>query len=157
VRKPRAVRPAGPAGRRSRLWNAAITVQYAGTWTIARSILECERSTEIICTGSAELCPRDDGVIVYDEAVSFRLAGKLIHATRAYRFTSSNGAIVATFNDGTPFFNTRLTADGIGTAIHYCRDDIYALTLTLREVTAWQTQWDISGTRRLRIITHYTR
>jgi hypothetical protein len=92
---------------------------------------------------------RDGDGLAYDEAVSFRTDGKLIRATLA------EGAIVATFGDGSPFFSTRLDANGAGSASHRCGDDLYELTLTLRVPNVWTTVWDVSGTKSLRITTRY--
>jgi hypothetical protein len=140
-------RPSLPAGCADR---------YRGAWIVRRSIVDHGQGSEILCTGAARLSTEGDA-LRYDEAVAFALAGKLIHATRAYRFVFSGGAIAATFSDGAPFFSLRLNARGIGTAIHHCGADIYALTLTVREASAWQTRWDVSGTKRLCIVTKYTR
>jgi hypothetical protein len=98
---------------------------------------------------------RDGDGLAYDEAVSFRTDGKLIRATRAYRYSVAEGAIVATFGDGSPFFSTRLDANGAGSASHRCGDDLYELTLTLRVPNVWTTVWDVSGTKSLRITTRY--
>jgi hypothetical protein len=135
---------------------AAITERYLGTWSIARSIFDRDRLTTIACAGSATLRV-NDGAIDYDEAVSYELSGKLIRATRAYRFASADGAIVATFNDGAPFFTLRLDAAGVGRAHHLCGDDRYDLTLTLRDTDDWYTLWTVAGTKRIRIATHYAR
>lgn len=110
----------------------------------------------IDCAGSATL-RSNDGAIVYDEAVTYELAGKRIRATRTYRFASADGTIVATFSDGSPFFTVRLDAAGLGHAHHLCGDDRYDLTLTLREPNDWHTRWNVSGTKRLHIISDYSR
>jgi hypothetical protein len=133
-----------------------VTERYLGSWTVARSIVDDDGATPLACTGTATL-HASDGMIVYDEAVSYELAGKLIRATRSYRFASANDTIVATFSDGSPFFTLRLDADGNGRAHHRCGDDRYDLTLTLREPDAWQMRWDVSGTKRLHIISRYAR
>ena len=133
-----------------------MTPAYAGHWTLTRSIADAETNEAIACAGSAVL--RLDGdTILYDEAVSLRLGGKTLRATRAYRFTSSAGAIVATFADGTPFFRLRLDASGTGSALHYCGEDVYALRLTLGDLAHWRTRWDVSGRKRLCITTVYER
>ena len=98
--------------------------------------------------------PDRDG-LAYDEAVSFYAGGKLIRATRAYRYSLAAGTIVATFDDGSPFFAIRLDESGAGSASHRCGEDLYELTLTLRAPNIWATVWDVSGTKRLRITTHY--
>jgi hypothetical protein len=133
-----------------------MTERYVGSWAIARSIVDDDRAAAIACTGSATL-RRHDGAVVYEEAVSYELAHKRIHATQTYRFTACNGAIVAAFSDGAPFFSLRLDSDGIGRALHQCGDDRYALTLNLREPDTWETRWDVSGAKRLHIISRYTR
>ena len=96
-------------------------------------------------------------MLAYDEVVSFQARGKLIRATRAYRYLLDEGAIVASFDDGRPFFSTRLDSNGAGYASHRCGDDLYELTLTLRAPSIWTTVWDVSGTKRFRITTHYER
>jgi hypothetical protein len=133
-----------------------MTEAYLGGWSIARSIVDFDRTDAIDCTGEATLQALDRS-IVYAERVRFELANKLIHATRSYHFTTSDGAIVATFSDGAPFFTLRLDAGGIGRAFHQCGGDRYALTLELREPDRWQTCWDVSGTKRLRITSAYRR
>jgi hypothetical protein len=132
-----------------------VTRRQIGHWAIVRSIFDLDCGSEISCIGFADLRP-DDTALVYDETVSFRLAGKLIRASRAYRFGEHDGAIVAMFSDGSPFFTLRLNDAGVGSATHQCGDDLYALTLTVREPESWQTQWDVSGTKSLRIVTRYT-
>jgi hypothetical protein len=133
-----------------------MTERYIGSWSIARSIADDETETIIDCTGRATLYAHD-GALAYDEAVAYELAGKPIRATRAYRFASAGGAIVATFSDGRPFFALALDADGVGRAHHRCGADRYDLTVTLREPDRWQTRWDVSGTTRLRIVSRYSR
>ncbi len=110
----------------------------------------------IAAHGSATL-RRDGDELGYNEAVSFHAGGKVIRATRAYRYSLFQGAIVATFGNGSPFFSTRLDSEGIGTASHRCGDDLYELTLTLRAPDTWSTVWDVSGTKSLQITTHYGR
>jgi hypothetical protein len=100
---------------------------------------------------------KDGATIHYDEAVSYELSGKLIRATRAYRIAAANGAIVATFNDGAPFFTLRLDAAGVGRAHHLCGGDRYDLLVTLRDPDDWDTHWTVAGTKRMRIATHYAR
>lgn len=133
-----------------------MTEAFAGAWMLARCILDEDRPTVLTCAGSATL-RLAGGAMVYDEAVSFRLADNLMRATRAYRFATADGAIVATFADGSPFFSLRLDAAGIGYAIHDCGDDRYTLWLTLREPAVWRTRWTVTGTKRLSITTDYTR
>jgi hypothetical protein len=133
-----------------------MTADYIGAWTLTRSITDNDQGSAIACTGSATL-GLPNPTIGYTEAVSFRLAGKPLRATRSYRFAFDNGAIVATFDDGLPFFTLRLMADGTGKALHPCGADLYALTLTLRGHATWQTRWDVTGTKHLTIVTEYTR
>jgi hypothetical protein len=134
-----------------------MTAEYAGRWALARSIVGPGAGpTMITCAGSATL-RLHAGTIAYDEAVSFRLAKKLVRATRAYVFAASGGVIIARFTDGRPFFTLRLNADGIGTAVHQCGDDRYTLTLFLCDPAVWETRWDVSGTKQLSINTRYTR
>ena len=133
-----------------------MTDPFVGAWSIARSIADLGRSTTIECSGSAALRRVGEG-LRYDEAVTFMTEGRLIRATRAYRYSFAQGAIVATFADGTPFFSTYLDALGVGTATHRCGDDLYELTLTLRAPQTWTTIWSVGGTKRLRIMTRYER
>ncbi len=94
--------------------------------------------------------------MLYDEAVSYRLGDRLIKAARHYRFMTEAQTIVASFAEGTPFFSLRLSPTGTGSAVHYCGDDVYTLSLTLG-TDRWHTDWIIRGTKRLRIVTCYTR
>ena len=123
---------------------------------LVRSIVDLDNQTRIVADGSAALRP-DGDALAYDEAVVFHAGGKLIRATRAYRYSRAQGSIVATFADGSPFFSTRLDANGAGSASHRCGDDLYELTLTLRAPNIWTTIWDVSGTKWLRITTQYRR
>lgn len=133
-----------------------MTEAFIGSWAVERSILDFACSTRIVCRGDAHL-QRAGAGLAYDEAVSFRASGKLIHATRAYRYEWERGAIVATFENGAPFFSLELGADGIGRAVHLCGDDLYSLKLTLRAPQTWETRWQVSGTKRLQIATVYER
>jgi hypothetical protein len=133
-----------------------VTAAYAGDWTLTRTIADLDADALLACTGSATL--RDTaGELRYDERVAYRLGEKTIRATRSYRFRSNGPAIVAAFADGAPFFELELSAAGTGWATHACGADAYALTLTLAEPNAWETCWDVTGTKRLRIATRYVR
>lgn len=101
---------------------------------------------------------RPDGdELAYDEVVSFYTGGKLIRGTRAYRYSFAQGAIVATFDDGRPFFALRLNARGEGYASHRCGEDLYELALILRARNTWAMTWNVSGAKHQRITTHYHR
>jgi hypothetical protein len=131
-----------------------MTAAFAGTWLIERSIIDDETGKRIDCTGVARLRP-SEAALAYDEDVSFELDGKRIRATRAYRFTSGDNMVVATFTDGAPFFALALDATGCGMATHRCGEDLYTLSLRLRDSSSWETRWNVTGTKRLRIITRY--
>ena len=135
-----------------------MTESFIGDWSLTRTIIDHERATTIACSGTARL--RRDGyasALAYDEAVSFSIAGKLIRATRVYRFFSAGKNIAATFEDGAPFFALDLSEDGSGTAPHPCGADLYTLTLKLRAPQTWGTRWEVTGTKRLTIATRYER
>jgi hypothetical protein len=132
-----------------------MTPRYLGDWIVARSILDESSGDIILCAGQATL-GRNDDRLRYDEAVSFRVGDRLVQATRTYFYRPAEGVIAATFADGRAFFVASLQPDGSATAIHLCGPDVYAGTLILREQN-WETRWDVTGTKALRITTLYTR
>jgi hypothetical protein len=133
-----------------------VTERYIGEWTLARSIADADNVVVIACQGDATL-RREADTLRYEERVTFVLGGKLVRATRAYRFATRDGTIRATFDDGSPFFELVLDPAGTGSALHVCGADRYVLTLTLREPDRWATRWDVSGGKHQQILTHYAR
>ena len=134
---------------------AALMQRYLGDWTVARQIIDAANSTTIACAGRATLTASGDRVR-YDEAVTFVLGGRLIRASRTYFYHTRHGTLSATFADGRPFLSATLKDDGSATVLHYCGPDVYTGTIAFREAD-WQTHWNVSGSKTLRITTLYTR
>jgi hypothetical protein len=127
--------------------------RYAGRWHLVRSITD--ESAVTPCRGEATLRPQDDW-LRYDEAVTYRLGDRTVRATRAYYYRREGEMLVATFDDRRPFFRVRIVGDGTAVATHPCGDDLYRGTFTFTP-DGWRTQWDVSGTKALRITTEYLR
>ncbi len=133
----------------------SITKRYLGEWAVARTIVDAAACDIVACSGSATLRWRD-GCVRYDEAVWFDLNGRRIEATRSYLYREIGRWVVATFADGKPFFSTAFGPDGCATATHPCGADLYTGAFRLR-ASDWETQWDVTGAKALRITTRYTR
>lgn len=111
----------------------------------------------IVAEGSASLTPDGSGRC-FDEALSYEFDGKRIAATRRYHYYDGPaGALVATFADGSPFFTALVGADGTGHAIHHCGDDRYDLAFSLGPDDRWMTAWRVTGTKRLSIVSVFSR
>jgi hypothetical protein len=137
-----------------------MTAAYLGDWQLMRSIRDADDGTTLDCAGTARLSPLDacPTAFVYDESVRFTLAGKVIRGTRRYTISAPSARrIVACFHDGSPFFSLHVGADGVGSGVHVCGPDTYTLRLNVREPATWETEWIVTGSKRLRIITRYQR
>lgn len=115
-----------------------------GDWTVARQIADYRTGACGSFRGQASFTPVPGG-IGYTEQGELRFGSHRGPASRSliYRGRSDGGADVQ-FADGREFFRLDLSS-GTWHAEHLCRDDRYAVTVTVLSADSFTETWQVAG------------
>lgn len=130
---------------------------FAGAWTITRTIEDRKTKQDGRLTGTARIEPGglENGYIYREEGtLSLEGAGDM-EAVRVYIWGPHKRGITVHFQDGRDFHVIELDRL-MPNAQHHCAPDMYHVSYNFSLWPHWSSQWRVQGPKKdYKMITHY--
>lgn len=118
-----------------------VLADFAGTWSIARSIVPAS-GPRATFEGTARWAPGADGLDYVEQGVLRMEGAAPMQAERRYRWSAD---LSVYFDDGR-FFHT-VPARG-GQTTHFCDPDTYSGSYDFADWPRFSVHWDVQGPRK---------